>query len=118
MNTLKAKIVPLQFREANEREAGEYEEQLGRLKEIYGDVADFSGTVTAGDPIPECDAVLFPQMIGAGYHYAEQLKSYDRPVHPGNDRRARRGGRHRRQLPERIDVLPDHCALPGFPRHL
>ena len=55
-------------------------DQLSRLKEIYGDVADFSRTVIAGDPIPECDAVLFPQMIGAGYHYAEQLKSYDRPV--------------------------------------
>ena len=80
MNTLKARIVPLKFREANAREEGEYEEQLGRLNEIYGDVAEFSETVTAGEPIPECDAVLFPQMIGAGYHYADTLRSYGKPV--------------------------------------
>lgn len=80
MNELKAKIVPLKFREANVREAGEYEEQLARLKEIYGDVAEFAGTVAVGDPVPECDAVLFPQMIGAGYHNRETLKGYGKPI--------------------------------------
>ena len=80
MNILKAKIVPLRFREANEREAGEYREQLERLKDIYGDTADFLASVTVGDPVPDCDAILFPQMIGAGYHYRDVLKGYGKPV--------------------------------------
>lgn len=80
VNALKAKIIPLRFREANEREVGEYEEQMERLRELYSDVADFGETVIAGEPVGECDAVLFPQMIGAGYHYAEALKEYGKPI--------------------------------------
>ena len=80
MNVLKAKIVPLRFKEANSREVGEYAEQLERLNAIYGDAADFLETVSVGDPIPACDAILFPQMIGAGYHYKEALKAYNKPI--------------------------------------
>jgi len=77
---MKAKLVPMIFREANEREKGEYREQLERLKEIYGNEAEFLGTVKVGETVPPCDAILFPQMIGAGYHYRDHLKAYDRPV--------------------------------------
>ncbi len=80
VRALKASVVPLRFKEANEREQGEYEEQLGKLKELYGDVAEFQDTVIVGDPIPECDAILFPQMIGAGYHYKETFQSYNKPI--------------------------------------
>jgi len=77
---MKAKLVPMIFREVNEREQGEYQEQLGRLKEIYRNEAEFLGTVTAGETVPPCDAIIFPQMIGAGYHYRDHLKAYDRPL--------------------------------------
>jgi hypothetical protein len=77
---MKAKLVPMIFQEANEREKGEYQEQLERLKEIYGNEAEFLGTVMVGETVPPCDAILFPQMIGAGYHYRDHLKAYDRPV--------------------------------------
>lgn len=80
MNTIRAKVVPIRFSEINERELGEYGQQLDKLHEIYGDVAVFLDTVVAGDPIPACDAVVFPQLIGAAYHYKEVLKSYDKPM--------------------------------------
>ena len=80
MNVIKAKIVPMRFTESNSRERGEYEEQLGRLKAIYGGEAEFMDTVEVGDPIPACDAILFPQMIGAGYHYKPVLKAYGKPI--------------------------------------
>ncbi len=80
MKNLKANVVPLRFKEANEREVGEYQEQLAQLKEIYGDVAEFKDTVIVGEDIPDCDAILFPQMIGAGYHYMDVLKKYDKPI--------------------------------------
>ncbi|MBQ6540586.1 MAG: hypothetical protein IJL71_06145, partial [Oscillospiraceae bacterium] len=80
MEALKAKVVPLRFKEANDREVGEYFDQLTKLNEIYGGVAEFKDTVLVGDPIPECDAIVFPQMIGAGYHYKEALRDYDKPI--------------------------------------
>ena len=80
MKAMKAKLVPMIFREANERETGEYREQLERLQEIYGEEAEFLDTVTVGEAVPPCDAVLFPQMIGAGYHYRDYLKAYGKPV--------------------------------------
>lgn len=80
MKGLKAKVVPLQFSEANDRERGEYEEQLAKLLEFYGEVAEFLDTVTVGEAIPECDAIVFPQMIGAAYHYMDTLTGYGKPV--------------------------------------
>lgn len=80
VRTIKAKIVPLQFSEINEREKGEYDVQLNTLKEIYGDVADFLDTVIAGDELPECDAVCFPQLIGAAFHYTEAFERYNKPM--------------------------------------
>ena len=80
MSDIKAKVVPIRFKEINARELGEYKQQLEILNAIYGDVAEFMDTVVAGDPIPECDAIVFPQMIGAGYHYKEALRQYDRPI--------------------------------------
>ena len=80
MDPLKAKVVPLQFKETNERERNEYKEQVAKLNELYGDTAEFLPPVIAGEDIPECDAIVFPQLIGAGYHYVEKLRSYDKPM--------------------------------------
>ncbi len=80
MDMLKAYIVPLRFKETNEREIKEYDRQLERLKDIYKDVVEFANTVIVGDPLPECDAIIFPQMIGACYHYHEVLKKYNKQI--------------------------------------
>jgi hypothetical protein len=80
MGNLKPRIVPLRFKEANEREVGEYNEQMEKLKEIYGNEAEFLESVFVGDAIPECDAILFPQMLGAAYHYTETLTCYKKPI--------------------------------------
>ena len=80
MEPVKANVVPLIFKETNERERKEYEEQLHVLIEIYGDTADFAAPVWVGEPIPECDAVVFPQLIGAAYHYIDVFKKYDKPA--------------------------------------
>lgn len=80
MATLKAKVVPLRFREINQRELGEYWAQLDKLKELYGDVADFLDTALVGEDIPDCEAIVFPQLIGAAYHYKETLIRYNKPM--------------------------------------
>lgn len=80
MQSLKACVVPLWFKETNERERGEYKEQLAVLNELYGDTAEFLPPVCVGDPIPACDAIVFPQLIGAAYSAMDVLKAYDKPA--------------------------------------
>ena len=77
---MKARLVPLYFDAANERERGEFKEQLGRLKEMYGDVAEFLEPVCVGEQLPDADAVVFPQLIGAAFKESESLKKYNKPM--------------------------------------
>ena len=37
---MKARLVPLYFTEANKRERQEFEEQIVRLRQLYGDIAE------------------------------------------------------------------------------
>jgi hypothetical protein len=75
----KALCVPLYFSAANERERGEFDAQLVRLVEMYGDVAEFLAPVCVGDELPDADAVVFPQLIGAAFREKEKLKRYNLP---------------------------------------
>jgi hypothetical protein len=77
---MKARLLPLYFAAANDRERGEFKEQLKRLEEFYGDVADFLEPVCVGQEIPEADAVVFPQLIGAAFKEAEHLKKINLPM--------------------------------------
>lgn len=77
---MKARLVPLIFEEANERERREYTEQMVRLQEYYGDVADFTEVVTVGRPLPEADAIVFPQLLGAAFRHRKELYDYDVPM--------------------------------------
>jgi hypothetical protein len=77
---MKAKLIPLIFTEANEREQREFDEQIARLKEFYGDVAEFTNKVYVGDTLPEGDCIVFPQLIGAAFRHSESLKKYDLPM--------------------------------------
>ena len=74
---MKAKLLPLYFAAANERERGEFAAQLDNLKEMYGDVAEFLEPVCVGDEIPACDAVVFPQLIGAAFSESSKLQKID-----------------------------------------
>ena len=49
---MKARLLPLYFAAANDRERGEFNEQLGRLKEYYGDVAEFLQPACVGEKAP------------------------------------------------------------------
>ena len=49
---MKARLVPLQFEEMNEREQDEFREQMKLLTEMYGDVAQFEEPVKVGEEMP------------------------------------------------------------------
>lgn len=77
----KVRLIPLFFTEANERERKEFEEQIERLHEYYGDVAEILPEVKVGQPLPaDADAILFPQLIFAAFRHDEELKNYGLPM--------------------------------------
>lgn len=78
---MKVRLVPLYFEEANERENNEFKEQMKRLNEYYGDVAEFLQEVCVGGPIPDyADAILFPQLIFAAFRHNEAMEGYKLPM--------------------------------------
>ena len=77
---MKARMLPLYFGAANERERGEFNRQLETLKTMYGDEAAFLDPVCVGEPAPAADGVVFPQLIGAAFSESERLKAYHLPM--------------------------------------
>jgi hypothetical protein len=78
---MKVRLLPLYFTERNERECGEYKEQIARLHEYYGDFAEFLPEQPVGAPVPaEADAIVFPQMIYAAFRHNEALLSCNLPI--------------------------------------
>ena len=77
---MKVRLVPLYFAEANDRERQEFAAQMTRLRELYGDVAEFLPEVCVGDPIPDADAILFPQLIFAAFRHNDELTGYGLPM--------------------------------------
>lgn len=76
----KAKIQPVYFEEINDREKGELAEQMKCLQGFYGEVAEFLSPVPLGEPIPDADAVCFPQMIFAAYRHDELFRAIKQPI--------------------------------------
>ena len=78
---MKAILAPVYFSGINDREKGEYDLQMQKLREYYGDVAEFLDPVCVGDPIDAgADAIVFPQMIGEAFHVSDRLKAYAKPM--------------------------------------
>jgi hypothetical protein len=78
---MKAKLLPLFFKEANEREQKERREQIEKLQELYGDVAEFLPEQPLGSPLPAgADAVVFPQMIGVVFSHKDDMGKIGLPI--------------------------------------
>jgi hypothetical protein len=76
----RAKLIPLYFKAANERELGEFNVQVENLKSLYGDVAEILEPACAGETIEDADAIVFPQLIGAAFSDSDKLASYGLPM--------------------------------------
>ncbi len=77
---MKTRLLPLYFSETNDRERDEFAAQMARLKEYYGDCAEFLDPVCIGEKIPEADAVVFPQLIFQAFRQADILKRIKLPM--------------------------------------
>jgi len=74
---MKAKITPLYFESAAD---ADFVNQLSNLKRLLVDEADFLDPVALGAALPEADAVVFPQMLGAAYRRLVQIKAIPLPI--------------------------------------
>ncbi|MCF7942942.1 MAG: hypothetical protein K9L21_00730 [Spirochaetia bacterium] len=74
---MKAKLVPLYFRE-NRTE--KFDIQLRLLRTLLAESSDFLNPVALGDYIPECDAVVFPEILGEAYRSIEAFRAITVPI--------------------------------------
>jgi len=74
---MKAQLIPVYFEPG--RDAG-FDDQLNALKRLLADKADLLAPVPLGAPLPEADAVIFPQLLGEAYRRLADFKSIRLPI--------------------------------------
>ena len=74
---MKARLVPLFFKADR---TGKFERQLANLRNLLGEQAEFLPAVGLGDPVPDCDAVLFPEILGEAYRSVEKFRGLRHPI--------------------------------------
>jgi len=74
---MKARIVPVYFQSEKDEE---FVKQMRILQDLLGNEADFSEPVSLGSPLPEAEAVLFPQVVGDAYKKIEEIEKISLPI--------------------------------------
>lgn len=74
---MKARLIPVFFEEGRDED---FDIQLARLKTLLADDAEFLDPLPLGRPLPEAEAVIFPQFLGQAYHMAEDFRAIDIPI--------------------------------------
>ncbi len=73
---MKARLVPICFKSKDE----EFDLQLDRLKNLLNERAEFLKPVELGEPLPQAEAVVFPQLLGDAYRHLAEFKQIDLPI--------------------------------------
>ena len=74
---MKAKLLPVFFK--NER-TDRFSVQLNRLKVLLADSAEFLPEQALGQSLSDCDAVVFPEILGEAYRSVEPIQSIEKPI--------------------------------------
>ncbi|MDY0171138.1 MAG: hypothetical protein RBS80_31655 [Thermoguttaceae bacterium] len=74
---MKPRLLPLYFDPG--RDDG-FDRQLAVLKHLLGGRAEFLTPAPLGGPLPEADAVVFPQLLGEAYRRADAFRSIGLPI--------------------------------------
>jgi hypothetical protein len=69
------RLLPVRFPSSD----ADFDAQLARLHALLGDVAAFLPPIELGATPPECEAVIFPQMLGDAFRHVEEIRALDRP---------------------------------------
>ena len=74
---MKAKLLPLYFRE---EKTDKFDKQINILKTLLANEAEFLSPLPLGHSLPDCDAVIFPEILGEAYRNADIFKTVDKPI--------------------------------------
>ena len=74
---MKARLIPLYFDPGRD---ADFDKQLQTLRALLGDQAELLAPVALGAPLPEADAVVFPQLLGEAYRRVAQFKALTLPM--------------------------------------
>lgn len=73
----RARLVPISF---DEQPDEGFAEQVRHIARLLTEEAELLEPVALGHPLPACDAVVFPQLLGDAYRRVEALRAIDRPL--------------------------------------
>jgi len=74
---MKARLLPLYFKKDR---TDKFEKQLANLRGLLGGEAELLPAAGLGDPLPDCDAVVFPEILGEAYRSVEQFRGIRVPI--------------------------------------
>lgn len=74
---MKARLAPIYFRSG--RNAG-FDAQVERLRNLLAAEAEILEPAALGTPLPEAEAVVFPQILGDAYRQVKDFKQIDLPI--------------------------------------
>jgi hypothetical protein len=74
---MKARLVPLYFDPGRD---ADFDTQLAAIRTLLKEHAEFMEPVALGNPIPEADAVVFPQILGEAYRQVPAFRAITRPI--------------------------------------
>lgn len=74
---MKARLVPLYFRSADDPD---FAAQTQQLLELLGDHAELLEPLPLGAALPEADAVVFPQLVGDAYRRVPEIRALTLPI--------------------------------------
>lgn len=74
---MKPRLVPIYFEPG--RDEG-FDKQLANLRTLLADDAEFLAPAPLGAPLPECEAAIFPQLLGEAYRRVEDLRALKLPL--------------------------------------
>jgi len=70
-------LIPVYFDPGRDQD---FDKQVGNLKDLLGDCAEILPAVALGQPLPEADAVVFPQLLGEAYRRVEDFRAITLPM--------------------------------------
>jgi hypothetical protein len=74
---MKARLVPLYFHPGRD---SDFDTMLEALRPVLADRVELLDPLPLGTPLPEAEAVLFPQLLGQAYRNVEAFRAIDVPI--------------------------------------
>jgi hypothetical protein len=74
---MKARLVPVYFRSGRD---AEFDQQVATLSRLLAEETEILAPVALGSPLPEAEAVVFPQLLGEAYRHVEAFKAIKLPI--------------------------------------